>query len=76
MNIQLDLFEPNDDETLFEKQLALMADSMRRNHKAQFAKLSEMMKFIIEFSDKKDKEIFELRKEIEKLREMQVKQVK
>jgi hypothetical protein len=64
-NVQLDFFEPNDEMSLFRKELALIQDSNRRNHKAQFAKLNEALKIILKQQE-----------EIEQLRTMLLKQRK
>jgi predicted RNA-binding Zn ribbon-like protein len=65
MNVQLDLFENNDELSLMKKEMALIADSNRRNHKAQFAHINNI-----------SKEIIKLREELDRLRNLQIKQVK
>jgi hypothetical protein len=65
MNVQLDLFEANDEISLLKKEMLLIADSNRRNHKAQFARIGDL-----------SKEIIKLHNEMDRLRVMQVRQVK
>ena len=63
--IQLDLFEPNDEQSLLRREINLMKDSQNRQRKAMFAKLHDL-----------GKEIIGLKEEIERTRSLFIRRKK
>ena len=65
MNIQLDFFEPNDEISLMHKEIMAIDERTRNVQKGLFARHGELVKIVLKQQD-----------EIDRLREMLVKQVK
>ena len=65
MSAQLDLFLPNDEESLNKRELAAIRDLIVRSNRAQFAKLGSF-----------GKEIIRLNEELDRVREMLLKEAK
>lgn len=76
MNIQLDFFEPNDEMSLLKREIKGTFDRVENVRRGIFSRHNSFTKEVLEIWTHQQKEIEELKLQIDRLRTMLLKEVK